>query len=202
MTEVKQLLTDGVLGLGIGTKDGNPTIIENLRKQGTIKRGVFALYLNGEELVPDQDDIDEYNFWADEASPLDECSLTIGGFDLATYSSAKDFTYFQVVQDSEQWALTLLDVKVNQHSMSTKSTLAVIDSSYGVTKGPSDEVHTIYDQYFTDRIDCVVDPNAKLLVCYCDESNMAQFPTVHFAVAGQNRTLDLSPEQYLLQVTD
>ena len=146
MNEVEELLFDGAFGLGIGTKDGNPTIIENLKNRGTISKAVFALYLNGTayEKDRDDDDWDEYNMIADEESPLDECSLTIGGFDLATYSSAKNFIYYPVIQDSEQWELQIADVKVNRHSIDSKSTRAVINSSSGVSKGPSDEVHDIF----------------------------------------------------------
>ena len=55
-------------------------------------------------------------------------------------------------------------------------------------------MHKIFEQYFTDKIDCVVDDSVGLLVCFCDENNMAQFPTIHFEVSGEKRTLDLSPD--------
>ena len=65
-------------------------------------------------------------------------NLTIGGFDLEAYSSANNFTYYPVMDDADHWALHVTEIKVDRHSMGTVSTLALIDSSSGVAKGPSD----------------------------------------------------------------
>lgn len=164
------LEVDGLFGLAFGKPDNNYTnLIESLKNQGVITDAIFSLYLN-DSSTDSSDDM--------------QSVITIGGFDLQTYtgsSNESDIHYLRVYQETGLWAVALDAVNFGDHHLSYGGQMAILDSGVSLILGPTALVANLMT-FMKNLYSCVFEDEANMLTCDCNYA----YPDLAFVLEGVN----------------
>ncbi|CAG9325692.1 unnamed protein product [Blepharisma stoltei] len=171
---------DGILGLGFDrAEDGAKTIMSTLKEQGKIKNATFAIFLN------------DNNFKDFEAKPLS--NMIIDGYDLAKYSTEKQFTYINLIQDRGHWEIPCESVAIGKYKLTKKAASAIVDTGTSLIIGPASDVSKL-EFYFSLYYDCFA--TLSWFICKCKPTS--PYPDLNFSLKGKK--YKVTPNEYLLDI--
>ena len=175
-----EMLADGIAGLPFSTPDGSKTLIETLYLNGAIPKRVFSLFLNNNQYEND-----------DTRKP--KSMLTIGGYDLQTYSDGSAVSQYNVFENNDgHWALKLDSIHCKDTDIDYLSEYAVLDSRSTKIVGPLKSVKKLFDR-FEAMYGCGY--YHSRLVCDCSEIySIVQVPVITFNRYGDS--YDMDQDQY------
>lgn len=171
---------DGIFGLGLSA-DGNPSLIENLKAQGSIEEAVFSLYLN------------DNGFRKDDDQNL-KSALTLGYWDIDKYGATDlDLKWFDVLPNSNRWELNLTSIHVADSKVDLETPTVVFDSRRSHIIGPKDGVDTLYERFRT-QYGCSKYHNR--MACDCSNVyNIVSWPEIIFKL-DNDEEFKLTDKEY------
>lgn len=165
------LKSDGVMGLGFDRlSNGLPNIIQTLKAQNKIEKGLFSIYLNKYE----------------DAYPG---IFTIGGYDTEINEIEKP-VYINIYKEFGYWTTTVEYIKIGENTY-YDYTFGILDSGSTLINGPNKQVDAIKKEIMKNN-DC---KNANFLQCQCEKNQYSQFPNLYISI--DNNYLTIEPQSYL-----
>ena len=148
---------DGLLGLAFNPlSDGNPTFVESLKSEGTIKNAIIAMFINNIGFTND-------GYGAPPSN------LQIGSYNLSTYSTSSSFIVVAPVVDSSGfWTVSLGSMYLGEYQLNSVPDSVIIDSGTSYMTMPS----AYYDLMQTYLItnsghSCSYSSLESTIVCAC-----------------------------------
>lgn len=177
---------DGMLvlptqGLGFSSNSqSHSTLIENLYAQGYIDTPVFSIFLS------------DADFGGVQSLPS---SISIGSWDLKTYSNSHSFVYLPVYSNTGYWTVPLKSVQLGDTPLHGNPYLAIVDSGTSPLIGPAGQVLIILE-FFVKRWSCVF--QSGLLECECN-NNLSEMPDLQFTLGRTGYSFVLKPAMYIVR---
>lgn len=170
------LQADGIVGLGLSNQENTLTLIETLKSQKVINNAIFSLFLNNNNYERD-----------DLRKP--KSMLTIGNYDLETYSDGSDPKTYKVSSDSPYlWALPIESIHCKDTLIDPNASYAVLDSNHAKIVGPAIAIKQLFDR-FEAMYGCGY--YYTRMVCDCSEIySIVKFPSITLKIAGDSFTFN------------
>ncbi|GFO04287.1 cathepsin d [Plakobranchus ocellatus] len=167
---------DGILGLGFRDEDDDPTIFENMLKQGVVSAPIFSFYLNGGYRTN---------------SHARDSVVTLGGTNPEYYTG--DFTFVDLTAP-DQWKFNMDKVQLSNGAATfcRPGCEAVVDSGSSIISGPVRDVNIL-----NEKLGAVILPESKKLYVL-DCSQLDNLPDVEFILNG--RKFSLTSRDYVLKL--
>ena len=172
---------DGILGLSFKKlSQGYKTLIDNLKDQGKIKQKVFSIYLSD-------------NQFGDQKDTVPESAIVIGDYDLETYAESKEVRYVDVYEETGYWTIPLINISMDQKSITPVSYLAIIDTGTSLLMAPQEDAFEVMLK-ISRKGQCY--QSYGFLVCDCGVTqSLEDYPEISFSLGFQGEFV-LGPKDY------
>lgn len=163
--DLEGLAGAGLIGLAPSNQHaGAQLFVPSLYEQGAIKRNMFSMFID----------------------PNEVSKIQIGGYDLKKY--AKGPLRWYPISSPSFWQLPFDNVKLGSFEFTPSVNLVMADTGTSLNMIPDEDYYKIFNMFFKDKFRCQKLPNT-LDSCDCTASQQEAIPAITFQMNGDTYSI-------------